>query len=176
MKTISFQCNNCGSKLEVNASTNFCICASCKSSLQVKYSGSAYFSKVLDRKTEQAEEASTNSEQLLLKQELRILEEEWESIRKTFEMRSRNGSVSMPSRGFAMLGGVLAVVLVLAALIVTSISSGGGSFILIIVIPIAGLAIWSVFSVLNKAAEYESAKEKYDTKRESLLKELSKYD
>lgn len=154
--------------------THLLTCSYCGSSLQIQRTGATYYSEVFEQVQENTEGTLENSEQLLIEQRIARLDREWEMKRKRFRVLDEDGKASMPSKSATILSSIVAVIGLVLFFVVggNSIPHTNGEFgIFIIVFVVTG--VWYLISSLNKASDYETAKQKYRLQRQYLLNELN---
>lgn len=105
---------------------------------------------------------------LRLENEIQQLDLDWERERESYMVRSRSGSLYVPSEVLSVLGVTAAVgfgifLMVSAASMSTNASSALAGAILIILGPVVGIFYYT------KATEYKQAERNYQERRQQLI-------
>jgi hypothetical protein len=109
MELESLTCNNCGASLQVPHAANFVTCASCGSQLAVKRTESVAYTEVLTRLDKRTTQMETELRRLKLDSELDRIDDDWESERQEYLIRSKDGAASEPTvEGALLQGGLIA--------------------------------------------------------------------
>jgi hypothetical protein len=81
MTIVPLNCNHCGAPLKVPDTARFATCQFCHAQLAVKHEGSAWFTEVLEKLTEQTSSIADELREMRLKQELKELDQDWDAAR-----------------------------------------------------------------------------------------------
>jgi hypothetical protein len=164
--------------LDIDQATRFATCAHCGSKLEIKRSGSAYFTSVLDRLDQTTRDMAGNLEVIKLQNELERLDREWEMQRQSFAIRDKDGNTTYPSTTGSIIGGVIGVGIgILWTIMAIAITSGAPDFgpfaIARIVFPLFGLlfvaaGIASLIKGGSSARRYADAESQYRAQRADL--------
>ncbi|WP_153556340.1 hypothetical protein [Roseimaritima sediminicola] len=178
MKLISVRCNHCGAPLEVPPTARFVTCGFCDAQLVVHHSGSAHSTELLEEIKATTDGLVEQVEQLKHREEVEQLDRQWEITQRELQVHGKDGRVSVPSKGGAIFGTVIATVfgfvwMLFAGSIVArgmrmGLPSAAALFplfgLVFIVIGIAGGLLH-----YSKAQRYEQAKAQYQRRRRAAL-------
>jgi hypothetical protein len=170
MGTQAVNCNNCGAPLEVGEATKYATCGFCGSQLEIRRSGGALYSDVLQTVSHRTAAIAEDLETIRLQNELERLDREWMLERDTYTVRDGQGGSHRPG----VAGGV--AVLVFGAIfglfwIGVTMAAGVPCVALFGLVAI-GVAVAAGISILSKAGACERAEAAYRSRRHSILREL----
>lgn len=181
MKILSLLCNHCGAPLEVKEGTRFCTCSYCNSKLQVQDTGTAVYSEVLESIENRTKKIEQDVATIKLQNDLGRIDREWLEVQKRYQIKGKDGHMSIPDKKSAQLiavGGVIAGVVWMAiAFSITSGFGGMGMGLFGSIFPLfglvfAGIAVYMSKSIGQKAEKYEAAREAYQQERRTLLRQI----
>lgn len=166
MQLETIACNQCGAPLSVPEAAKFVRCNHCAASLAVRRNESVTYTEVVEKLVAHTSKLTEQVAHLRYQTELSRIERDWESERKKHLIKQKDGSLSEPTHGGAML---------------TGIASGIGGAIALFIgfttknIPfalfgLAAVAIGLVSAVAqsHKAKEFDRAKKRYYGRRGRL--------
>lgn len=179
-EAISVACNHCGAPLQVEETTRFVTCAYCKSQLEVKRTGSSYFTSALERIDQNTQQIAEDVEAIRLQHELERVDREWELEQQKFMTRDEDGNVQYPRR--SGIGGIVGVGFgilwtILACAMMGSAPDVGPFGVAKVVFPLFGVlfVIGAVVTTLkgsDMAQQYRAREAAYRSRREAILREL----
>ena len=182
-QTISVACNHCGAPLQVESATRFVTCAYCKSQLEIKRTGSSYFTSVLERIDQNTQSIAENVEAIRLQHELERVDREWEKERGEFATRDKNGNIVYPQASSA-IGGIVGIGFGILWTIITCAMMGSapneGPFPIVkVVFPLFGVlfVIVGVVSTIKRAGTadtYKGREEAYRARRDAIRQQLDR--
>ena len=166
MELVKLACNNCGADIDVPGDARFVTCRFCSAKLEVGHTDGAAFTRVREevaRIAHEVDELRAENRVLSLKSDLERLDRDWNERREKLMIKSKDGSVSEPTRFTAVLcvvlGGGLAIVFVVMNVVAAGIVS-------------AAVGAIAALIVYNKALQYERASALYQTRREKIVRSL----
>lgn len=168
MKVISLNCNHCGAPLDVSAKARFATCGFCEARLAIEQTGNSYSTAVLDEIKETTQQIAEDVAELKNSQELRQLDDEWNSKRNQFMVSRKDGGRSLATKSDALLGSVLAFGFGIVWVIFAA-SIGAPSFFLLFGVIFVGAALVGGMTTYSKAEEYSRARSDYQRRRRSIL-------
>jgi hypothetical protein len=165
-------CQGCGANLEVDESIRFVTCNYCHARLEVVHDTSTTHTKLLEELDQRTESMAREIKVLKLENELERLDREWESVRQSKMIHSKNGSVSEPDSASATGAGIMVIVLGVGWMIFAASVGAGPS-------PIFGLlfiggGIYVMISGNAKASEFQSLRSRYQMRRGKLISEIQR--
>ena len=169
MKVLSVTCNNCGGPLEVPKKVRFVNCGYCSSRLEIRQSGNAVYSEILEKIEERTEKMADDIEAIKNQNEIERLDREWQMGMDRFKVRSKEGEYSVPSAAGSVIGGVIAVVFGVFWISMASRIGAPGIFPLFGLVFIGG-AFFSMVSGVSKASGHQRAHDQYQSKRRELMR------
>ncbi|MEO1524524.1 MAG: hypothetical protein AAFX06_03770 [Planctomycetota bacterium] len=168
MKVISLNCNHCGAPLDVPEKARFATCGFCEARLAIERTGNSYSTSVLDEIKETTQQIARDVAELKNSEELRRLDDQWNSKREQFMVTRKNGSRRLATKNDALLGSVLAFGFGIVWLIFAASIGAPGFFLLFGMIVIAG-ALFGGFTTYSKAEAYTRAQSDYQRRRRDIL-------
>jgi DNA-directed RNA polymerase subunit RPC12/RpoP len=167
MELTSVRCNHCGAPLEVGAQTRFVTCQFCNSQLEVKHTGSAAFTEVVQEIAGHTKQMASNLKVIELQNDLERLDREWDGQKMQYYVRGKNGTYSRPSR---MIGVIMAVMMISFGLFfaTTALKHNTSPIFPIFGFGFVLIAVVSFFSMFNNANGLEQAESSYEANRQAL--------
>lgn len=182
MKVISLNCNHCGAPLEVSAKARFVTCGFCDARLAIEHTGNSYSTAVIEELKETTAQLSRDVAELKSGSAIEKLDADWERKRKHHLVTGKHGQQSLPTKGGAVVGGIVITLFgcfwtIMAGTIVAgglSIGAPGP----IAIFPLFGIlfvafGIYNAFSAHSKADAYERDLKRYQSERRRLVAELN---
>jgi LSD1 subclass zinc finger protein len=176
----SLVCNSCGAPLEVPNSARFIKCNHCNTTLRIHRSEGSTSTEAIEKLAKTTEQLADQVERLTLQNQLEMLDRKWESERRSFMVRGKNGSRQMPAKGLAWASGAAAVLFgglwTIMAIAITSSAPNEGPFrIAKFVFPLFGVAfilagLFGSAMIFHRANQFESAQKEYYRRREDILR------
>ncbi len=170
MGTQAVNCNNCGAPLEVGEATKYATCGFCGSQLEIRRSGGALYSDVLQTVSHRTAAIAVDLETIRLQNELERLDREWMLERDAYTVRDGQGGGRRPG----IAGGVAVLVfgLFFGFSWIAGTMAAGLPFVALFGLVAIGVALAVGIPILSKAGAYERAEAAYRSRRHSLLREL----
>ncbi len=165
-------CQGCGANLEVDESIRFVTCNYCHARLEVVHDATTTHTKLLEALDQRTESMARDIKVLKLENELGRLDREWESVRQSKMIHSKNGSVSEPDSASATGAGIMAIVLGVGWMIFAA--SMGASHSPLFGLLFIGVGIFIMISGNAKASEFQSLRSWYQMRRGKLISEIQK--
>ncbi|MFO0565220.1 MAG: hypothetical protein U0263_06135 [Polyangiaceae bacterium] len=179
MELVKLSCNGCGADLDVPDDARFVTCRYCAARLEVGHTDGVAFTRVreavarVEKKTERlADEVrglQAANRALALERELDALEKQWESEREGLMVRSKDGTLSVPTETSAWAMGAVAIVVGIGA---AAMMRGDSSLLLGFVIALLGAG--AALIQQQKAARYTKAHAAYLERRDGIEERLAK--
>lgn len=169
MKVLSVTCNNCGGPLEVPKKVRFVNCGYCSSRLEIRQSGGAVYSEVLEKIDQRTERIADVLEAIKTQNEIERLDREWQMGMDRYKVRNQDGEYSVPSSAGSVVGGIFAIVFGVFWIGFAAKMGAPGIFPLFGLLFI-GLAFFGMVSGASKASDYQRAHDEYQSKRRELMK------
>ncbi|MCO8122081.1 hypothetical protein NHH03_10055 [Stieleria sp. TO1_6] len=182
MKVISLTCNHCGAPLEVPAKARFVTCGFCEARLAIEHTGNSYTTSVLEELQETTAKLAQDVAQIKQSSEIDRLDSQWLQTRSQHMVTNKNGHQSLPTKGGAIIGGVVITLFGLfwtvMALGITSAGAGMGAPGVIRLFPLFGLlfvgfGIFMSFRMHHKADAYQKDLQQYRRKRQDLVDDIT---
>lgn len=171
----SLACNSCGASLTVTDATRFVTCAHCGSQLAVHRTDNSAFTEIVSEIREQNLQIAEDLRVVRLQNDVEALDRDWEIQREAYISTKENGEKTEPHPASNLAGGVLAVVLAVVWLVGTSMPDGPQWYSLIG--PVIGLlGILNAVSGYHRSHEFARLKDRYQKRREQLLKKKAEFD
>jgi hypothetical protein len=159
-------CNQCGAPLSVAEAAQFVRCNHCAASLAVRRNESVTYTEVVEKLVEHTSKLAEQVAHLRYQNELERIDRDWQRERERHLIRHKDHAPTEPTRGAAIVGGLVAVVVGAIGAIIGG-SAGAGAFVLF---PLAFIVLGAVMAILGtkKAEEFERVKSRYLSRRGSL--------
>ncbi len=171
MELISVSCNHCGAPIRVPPSARFVTCAHCNSQLEVKSTGSATYTEVLEALDGRTQRMTEQLEEIALQNELERLDREWDRAREGFQSVDQNGRRHDPSVIGSWVAAVVFGTVGCAAMVFGAIGHGAGFLVFIgILVAIVGVVVGVTGA--DKARRFERAKASHHRKRRDVAVRL----
>ncbi|MFK8114194.1 MAG: hypothetical protein AB8B91_18475 [Rubripirellula sp.] len=180
MKVISLNCNHCGAPLDAPLKAKFITCSFCEARLAVQRTGSSYSTELLEELHETTQTLARDVAQIKTGTSIESLDRSWEIERAEYMVQGKHGRVSKPTKGTAVLVGVVMGGFGLFWTVMTLGITGAGSRMgapgFIKLFPLfgvlfIGVAIFQAVNIFGKAEAYERAQARYQEKRRELMRE-----
>lgn len=162
-------CNKCGAVLDLPPGLRFATCQFCGSRLEVRFSGGAVYTEVLDASNDGDRQIANELQLIKLQNELGRLNQEWSIEREKYRIH-RQYSSSLPSEGntaIAVLGGFAAVAFGIFCTILAA--DRAPVFLTMFGVVFIGFAIVMTIYTCVKHNDYKAATDQYETRRQQLL-------
>jgi len=169
MKVLSVTCNNCGGPLEVPKKVRFVNCGYCSSRLEIRQSGGAVYSEVLEKIDQRTERIADDLEAIKTQNEIERLDREWIIHRDQYKVKNQDGSYDVPSATGSVVGGAVAIVFGIFWMVGAASTGAPGIFPLFGLVFI-GIAFYGMLNNTSKASDYQQAHDEYQAKRRELMK------
>jgi len=169
MKVLSVTCNNCGGPLEVPKKVRFVNCGYCSSRLEIRQSGGAVYSEVLEKIEQNTERIADDLEAIKAQNEIERLDREWQMGMDRYKARNQDGEYSVPNSAGSVIGGVIAIGFGIFWMGMASGIGAPGIFPLFGLVFI-GVAFFGMVSGVSKSSAYQRAHDEYQSKRRKLMK------
>lgn len=168
-------CQSCGADLEVDESVRYLTCRYCGSRLEVCHQPSAIYTKLLERVERTQRSAERELRLIRLERKLQRLDGQWKSFEQSVSTRARDGSLTPPGPGDAVLFRV-ATVLIALILIVWGITDLP-NFLPIILGLVVGFAGSMIASHAGRRyREFEKLRMRYAEKRAAVRVEIGRLE
>jgi hypothetical protein len=162
-------CNHCGAPLQISPTTNFATCGYCGAQLEIKRSGSAVYTEVLQRIDSRTQRIEQDVEHIKRQNQVEQLDREWMLRREQYMSRNKDGSRSIPSAAGSVFGAVVAVIFGIIWIGVASTSGAPGFFVLFGLVVVIGAVVSSIVGI-GKSARYTEAERAYQLQRDALMR------
>ncbi len=106
MQTETVSCGGCGAPLTIPENVEYVACRFCQAQLHVQRNQSVVFTEVMKSLQQQTERLADNTDILRIQNEIALLDREWEQQSAALMVRGKHGSVSVPDKSSAVLGGI----------------------------------------------------------------------
>jgi len=171
VKLLSLNCNHCGAPLEAPKSAKYLTCQYCNARLQVQHTGSAVYTEVIESIDERTRQIAEDVRAIRASEELEQLDREWAMQRANYMVSGKDGEMSVPGKGGAIMAGVVAVV---GGGIWTAFAAFMGAPIFF---PLFGLlfiamGLFTAGGIWMKATRFESGQRDYQYQRRQLMRDL----
>lgn len=169
MELVRLACNGCGADIEVTEDARFVTCRYCDAKLEVRHTEGATFTAVRDavKRVEHVEKKTREIEEevaeLRAENDLLELEREWEAQRKDLMLKSKDGTLSEPTRTMAFGVGIGASIMGVTLMILVPIQG------ILIGLGFIGFGILGGILFHGKAVKYEAALAEYEERRAALV-------
>lgn len=173
MKITRVCCQGCGADIEVDESVRFVTCNYCHARLEVVHDQSVTHTRQLDKIERTTDEMAGRIKLLELQNDLERLDREWENRRQSLLITSKQGRVSEPSSGSAIVGGVVVIAFGIFWMR-TAVSIGAPSFFPLFGIVFIGFALFGMFNSANKAGAYRNLNADYESRRQQLIDRIDR--
>ncbi|TWU04019.1 zinc finger domain-containing protein [Neorhodopirellula pilleata] len=169
----SLLCNSCGAPLKVPQAANYIKCNHCHTQLHIRRDEGVTFTESIEQLNQTAKALQQHVDRLTAQQQMSDLDRQWEQRKEDFMVTGQHGHKSLPTKGGAMVGGVIVaafgLIWTVMAFGITASSPFPGTFLF----PLFGLlfvggGIYNAISAANKAHEYERAHAEYRRERSRL--------
>jgi len=171
MELTSVRCNRCGAPLEIGAQTRFVTCQFCQCQLEVKRTGSAAFTEVVQELAEKTEAMAGNLRVIELQNELERLDREWAMNKEQFYVTGRSGGHSRPSVAGSVMTAVFALSIMVIWIAFAMRMNAPSIFPVFGVVVMVALFVGAA-SNFNKAGRLNEAEEVHEQKRAALLGQI----
>ncbi|MBU1068601.1 hypothetical protein KJ975_03440 [Myxococcota bacterium] len=172
LKTLTLSCNECGAPIDVPGSTNFFTCNFCGSRLSVQRTEGASYTKTLEALDRKTETLAREVEVLKLQNELERIDREWQEELKQYMVRDNDGHQSVPTAGGSIFGGFVATVFGIGW-IYNAVSMDAPALVALVGLGFIGLGLYMGYSGYNKSLTYKAAHQRYQNRRDDLLRQLN---
>jgi hypothetical protein len=168
LELAAIACNNCGAPLHIPDGVNFVTCNHCGSQLAVKRNESVVYTERLEKLEGRTNSMVDEIRQLRIQQELNQADDDWESEKQNYMIRSKNGSGTLPDEPGAIMGpvtsGIGLIVLAIAALTIRD----GSSLVCLPMLFLLGITGWVCFDYFTKLNNYRQAQANYYQRRADI--------
>jgi len=168
MKLLALNCNQCGAPLEVPARAKFVTCNFCSTRLSVQRTDEVTYTEAIEEIQERTREMAEDLEDLKAQGELERLDREWVEKRDSLMTRGKDGSLSVPGKGTAIAGGVIAMGFGVFWTLMAS-AMGAPSALPLFGLVFIGAGVIGMVTTLNKADAFGKAQRDYQAERKKLL-------
>ncbi len=171
MRLIALNCDQCGAPLEVPKSANYVTCSYCEAQLSVQQEGGAIFTQKVDDIDARTRQIAEDVQAIRAHNEIEQLDRDWMTQRVQYQVRGKDGELSVPTQAGAMIGAVMAAGFGVVW-IVMAMSMGAPAFFPIFGVFFIAVALIGGFSVASKAKGFERRQHEYRNRRRSLQRRL----
>ena len=182
VKVISVQCNHCASPLDVDESTRFVTCIHCGSKLEIKRTGSAYFTSVLTRIDQATQSMAEDLGAIRQQNELERIDREWDMSRRQYAVHDPHGNTYYPGGSANTIGSIIGIVFgilwTILACAITGLAPDMAPFnIAKVIFPLFGvvfviIGIVTLTKSSTAASDYQSARQAYDARRATAQRQM----
>lgn len=170
MKVTKVCCQGCGADLQIDESIRYVTCNYCNTRLEVVHDKTVTHTRQLEKIERTTDRMANNLKVIELQNDLERLDREWESQRRGFMVRSKDGHLSEPS---AFGSVVFGIILVIFGIFWMSITANGASPMF----PLFGLLFiaFAFFNMVNgakKASLFKARRSRYHGERQRLVSRL----
>ena len=180
MKVISLNCNHCGAPLEVPEKARFATCGFCEAKLAIEHTGNTYSTSVLEDLKETTEKIARDVAAIKSSSKIKQLDSEWQQERLQHLVTGKNGQQSLPTKGGAVIGGIMIAGFGLFWTIMAAGITGAGARMgapgVVRIFPLFGVlfiigGLFMSYSIYSRAEAYERANKSYLDRRRRLARE-----
>lgn len=159
MKILSLNCNECGAPLDVPRKAKYITCGFCDSRLAVQHSGNTYSTEAIEQLVKTTAAIQNDVQELKDRAAISELDRDWEREKRSYVVKAKNGSESLPSMPGIVVQGVIGIGVALFAL---AAFPPIGFFVMLL---IGG----NLVSTAVKHSNYQAAQNRYRSKRRRLM-------
>ena len=172
MELLSLACGHCGAPLEVPDGTRYATCGYCSSKLEVRRSGGAIYTEVLEAIQKRTAEIAGEVEILKLQNQLERIDREWQAEREKCMIRGKNGSVSEPTTIGAAFLGIFCLIVGVVFLV------AGTQTPPLMLFGLGGVVVgfMNLFCGTKKAQLFQEKKQRYEQRRAAACQALRNFE
>jgi hypothetical protein len=166
-------CNNCGAPLHIPDGVNFVTCNHCGSQLAVKRNDTIVYTERLEKLEGRTDSMADEIRRLKMQQELNQADDDWESEKRNYIIRTKNGG-NLPDEPGAAMGLVASVIGLVVLGIMALAIRDGISLVCLPMLLFAGITAWTAFDYFTKLNNYNAAQANYYQRREEIQQRYNK--
>jgi len=171
MKVTKVCCQGCGADLQIDESIRYVTCNYCNTRLEVVHDQTVTHTRLLDKIERTTDRMANNLKVIELQNDLERLDREWESQRRGFMIRTKDGHLSEPSSAGSVVFGIILVGFGIVWITITGNGHMPGIFPLF-GFAFIGLACFNLVRGANKASAYQARRSQYHDERQRLISRL----
>ena len=171
VRTVAVTCNQCGAALDLPPAARFVTCTHCGTRLEVRRTGGAAYTEILDTIQQHTQQIAGDVEQIRRQNDLEQLDREWELRRESLMVSTKHGGRTKPSRIASVFAAVVAVVFGVMWIGGAGATGAPTPMLLFGLLVVGGIVVASIFS-FGKAGEYEEAERDYQRRRQQLRQRM----